>query len=167
MEQYSVRKATPSDFLEISALDRTAWGTNRNSDFIPDGEHVWRLWVEYAYTYIAIDEDSGKIIGVNMAMPTNVDHMYFLHKIILDPAHRQKGAGSMLFDIMFAEMDAIGGTICLTTDTNNVGMHKLCEKYGFSEKDSIKGYYRPEEDRLILERKPKNTKGLKSRLSLS
>ena len=49
----TIRKSKISDFLEISELDRQAWRDNRNSDFIPDGEHVWRLWVEYSTVFVA------------------------------------------------------------------------------------------------------------------
>jgi len=45
----SVRWATIDDFAEIAELDREVWGANRNSEFIPDGEHVWRIWIDHAY----------------------------------------------------------------------------------------------------------------------
>ena len=37
-----ITRAKAGEFLEIAALDREAWKQNRNSEFIPDGEHVWR-----------------------------------------------------------------------------------------------------------------------------
>ena len=36
-----IQRAETRDFLEIAKLDREAWAQNRNSEYIPDGEHVW------------------------------------------------------------------------------------------------------------------------------
>ena len=49
---FSLRRAEPRDFLEIAALDRVVW-TGEHDRFIPDGEHVWRVWCEYARVVVA------------------------------------------------------------------------------------------------------------------
>ena len=64
------RKAT-TEFAEIAKLDRIAWLDSFKGEFIPDGEHVWRVWVEYALTFVAVDNE--KIIGVSLAFPCTDD----------------------------------------------------------------------------------------------
>jgi phosphinothricin acetyltransferase len=61
------QKAKISDFLYIAKLDREAWKQNRNPEFIPDGEHVWRVWVEHALVFCA--KQNEKIIGGAVAFP--------------------------------------------------------------------------------------------------
>ncbi|MGI9227600.1 MAG: hypothetical protein ACR2PU_02295 [Gammaproteobacteria bacterium] len=55
MFEIEVRWASIKDFLEIAELDRVSWQHNRNWEFIPDGEHVWRHWVEHAYVCVATE----------------------------------------------------------------------------------------------------------------
>jgi phosphinothricin acetyltransferase len=56
-----IHKSKPQDFLEIAVLDRRSWRKNRNSKYIPDGEHAWRLWAEHALVCCA--RKDGKIVG--------------------------------------------------------------------------------------------------------
>lgn len=59
------RKAKTTEFTAIAQLDREAWKESFKGEFIPDGEHAWRLWVEYALTFVAVEEE--KIIGASLA----------------------------------------------------------------------------------------------------
>ena len=47
-------RAGPRHFAAVAALDRRAWKGYPNSRFISDGEHAWRLWCEYALTFVAL-----------------------------------------------------------------------------------------------------------------
>ena len=49
----SIDRAEPSEFLAIAHLDRLVWRNYPQSEFIPDGEHVWRVWCEYANVLVA------------------------------------------------------------------------------------------------------------------
>ena len=42
-----IEPARCGDFLNIAALDRIAW-LHTGEKYIADGEHVWRVWCEYA-----------------------------------------------------------------------------------------------------------------------
>ncbi|MEN4045134.1 GNAT family N-acetyltransferase [Sulfurimonas sp. NWX367] len=146
-----IRKAKIKDFLKISKLDREAWGENAHADFVPDGEHVWRLWVEYAIVYCA--EEKKNIIGVILAFPTKNISEYFLHKIFIDYQFRQQEIGKKLFHQLCNELDKKKFNCSLTTAPNNEAMKKLCKTFNFNEINFIKSYYRKEEDRLFYTRK--------------
>ena len=83
-----IRQAKTDEFTAIAKLDRVAWRDSFKGNFIPDGEHVWRIWVEYALTIVAVDNEN-KIIGVALAFPCN-NKTYSVHKLMVDKAHRGK-----------------------------------------------------------------------------
>ena len=146
-----IKPAKPRDFLEIARLDREAWAQSRNSEYIPDGEHAWRLWTEHAFVFCAWDQDV--LIGAVLCFPTMTDRLYCLHKVFVDHAHRVRGIGSDLFDAVLAECDRLGVDCFLTVDPINENAISLYEKWGFVERKFVKGYYRPEEDRFVLTRR--------------
>ena len=39
----TIESATDGDYLHVAALDRISWPTAPDL-FIPDGEHIWRIW---------------------------------------------------------------------------------------------------------------------------
>lgn len=84
-------KATESDFLAIAELDREAWELNRNSQFIPDGEHAWRLWVEHALVFLA--KEQGIVIGVTLAFPC-MSGKWCVHKVFVN--HEKRGLKELL-----------------------------------------------------------------------
>ncbi|MHB1664948.1 MAG: GNAT family N-acetyltransferase [bacterium] len=145
-----IRKANISDFLNISELDRQAWKDNRNSDFIPDGEHVWRLWVEYSTVFVA--EYNKKIVGVVLLFKANECSLYLFHKIFIDKNYRDKKLGNMFFKNIVNFLDCEKADCLLTTDPINSRMIHLCAKYGFNDKQLIKGYYRQDENRMVIRR---------------
>ncbi len=142
--------SAPGDFLEIAALDRLAWRQNRNSEFIPDGEHVWRIWCEHALTFVA--RRDGEIVGAVLAFACT-DGGYCLHKAMVSEACRGHGVGSRLFESLLSKIDGMGVDVFLTVDPVNEGAIKLYEKWGFTDHKFVKGYYRDNEDRLVLTRR--------------
>ena len=82
----------------------------------------------------------------------------FLHKVFVDQAYRGKGLGSELFDVVLAECDVHGVDCFLTVDPVNEGAVRLYEKWGFTERKFVQGYYRPEEDRYVLTRHSRSKK---------
>lgn len=158
------RTAQTSDFLDIAALDREAWGKNRNTEFVPDGEHIWRVWVEYAIVECAFEND--KVIGVGLSIPTTDPKLYFHHKLFLRDGYRGQNIGSKLTENRFKRTDELGAATIFTTDTNNTVMHKIAAKHGYVEVDFVKGYYRPNEDRLIFRREAATIQANKKTLNL-
>lgn len=146
----SIKSAEINDFLEISALDRSVWGENKDAQFVPDGEHIWRLWVEYALVYCAVHDN--KIIGVILAFPAKDSSTYLLHKLFIDYSFRNKGVGKMLFSALCEKLDLLNVNCSLTTASENKRMMAMCEEFGFTKKVFIKAYYRPEEDRFFITR---------------
>ena len=49
---YEISTAQTDDFLSVAALDRIAW-PDINDTFIPDGEHIWRVWCDHATLLVA------------------------------------------------------------------------------------------------------------------
>ena len=85
-------------------LDRLAWLESFKGEFIPDGEHAWRLWVEYALTFVAVED--GQIIGASLAFPCNYGE-YAVHKLFVAKEHRGKGLGTELMSILLVAIDEL------------------------------------------------------------
>ena len=47
--------ARHEDFVGIAELDSGAWAESAHPDRVPDGEHVWRIWVDDAFVFVARD----------------------------------------------------------------------------------------------------------------
>jgi len=150
-----IRRANSDDFLTIAALDRESWRINRNSEFIPDGEHAWRLWAEYAIVFCA--EEKNEVIGAILAFPC-LNGKYCVHKVFVKIEARGRGISSSLFDVLLKEIDTLGVESFLTVDPINSAAISLYGKWGFTEKKFVKGFYRQSEDRYVLTRKPAKSK---------
>lgn len=147
MSEVVIKWASVEDFLAIAELDRVSWLDNRNSEFIPDGEHVWRHWVEHAYVCVA--KQNQKIIGAALSFPSTAPNIHFVHKIFIAAECRGTGIGKKLMQLICAKYDDNKIIAQLTTDTNNKAMQRLADAMGFSERELIKGYYRENEDRWL------------------
>lgn len=147
----TIGRANPRDFLAIAALDRQAWGTNRHSTYIPDGEHAWRLWTEFAHVFCARDSES--VVGAVLAFPCLEENLYCLHKVFVDRASRGQGLGGQLFEAVFEALDAESADCFLTVDPENASAIRLYENWGFTDRRFVEGFYREEEDRLVLTRR--------------
>ena len=150
-----IRRALLNDWEDICELDRVGWQQNRIGEFIPDGEHVWRLWIEYAFVAVAVED--GKLVGFLLAFPTIEPELYFLHKLLISAYCRGKLLGSQLMSFCddFADKHIL--TLRLTTDTNNSRMQHLAARSGYAEQSLVKGYYRADEHRLVLTRFPNSS----------
>jgi [ribosomal protein S18]-alanine N-acetyltransferase len=144
-----VRQAKPRDFLAIAALDRLAWRNNRGAAFIPDGEHVWRVWCEQALVFVACRDAS--VVGAILAFPTT-HGAFWLHKVMVAEHQRGHGIGSRLFRVLLRRIDRTHAAVRLTVDPVNTVALALYAKWGFSRRTVVRGYYRPEEDRYVLTR---------------
>ena len=143
-----VQQAMPSDFLPIAALDRAAWLTSANSEFIPDGEHAWRIWCQHAHVVLGRSE-SGSVVGAALAFRC-VDGGYCLHKVMVDPVCRGQGLGSLLVENLLGIIDRECASCFLTVSPENSNALKLYRKWGFTSEEFVAGYYRENEDRLVL-----------------
>lgn len=149
-DRIAIDAATGRDFLAIAGLDRRAWLDNRNPEFIPDGEHAWRLWVDGAHVFVARDGDV--VVGAILAFPM-LDGALCVHKVMVDKAYRGRGIGARLFEALLARVDHDGGADCfLTVDPANLSALRLYENWGFTERRFVPGYYRENEDRYVLTR---------------
>lgn len=153
MSNIKIQPAKALDFIAIAALDRIAWKEGIDSEFIPDGEHAWRVWTEHALTFIARDTNAD-IIGVVLAFPT-IRQGYCLHKIMVVKKHRGQGIGAKLLTALLAAIDSENASCFLTVSPANRDALKLYRQRGFTQEKFYIGYYRATEDRFLLTR-PRN-----------
>lgn len=149
----SIEQAKTSDFLAIAALDRIAW-LEAGAPFIPDGEHVWRVWCEYATVLVVRSaaplSESADIAGALVQFPTEVGEL-FLHKIMVHPDCRGRGLGSAL---MSAALQRATAPVLLTVNPQNAPAVHLYEKLGFRVRELVQGYYRAHEHRYVMVYQP-------------
>jgi len=151
MRKIQIRKAKISEFTAIAKLDRVAWLESFKGEFIPDGEHVWRIWVEFASTFVAVDKEEN-IIGASLAFPCN-HGVYNVHKLFVAKEHRGKGIGTELMRVLLEEIDELKVDSSLTVYPKNPSAIALYTKLGFTENRFEKDYYGNEEDRFVLTRR--------------
>ena len=145
-----IRRAKARDFLAIAALDRVAWRRNRRSRFIPDGEHVWRMWCEHALTFVACR--GGRVVGAITAFPCTKGK-YCLHKVMVAQRCRGLGVGTWLMEALLKAVDRRGVEIFLTVDPSNQAALRLYGHWGFTARKLVRGFYREKEDRYVLTRR--------------
>lgn len=147
----TIESARPADFLNIAALDRAAW-PDAPETFIPDGEHIWRVWCDHATLLIArLDDesplaDAGDAAGALVMFPTRGAEL-FLHKIMVHPDRRGEGIGTRLMEAALERADA---PVMLTVDPSNAAAVALYRRFGFEIREEIPGFYRPHEDRYVM-----------------
>jgi [ribosomal protein S18]-alanine N-acetyltransferase len=142
------RKAQPRDFLKLAEVDRVSWLDNKNSEYIPDGEHAWRLWCEYSTVFCCIL--NGEAIGGSLAFKADNENVFAIHKIFVLKKYRNKGYGYELMKLTLNEIQNYNCSAFLTVDPANENAIKLYEKMGFHRHHLVKGYYRDNEDRYIM-----------------
>ncbi|MFW6028026.1 MAG: GNAT family N-acetyltransferase [bacterium] len=144
-----VEQAEPRDFLAVAALDRIAWG--EDGPIIADGEHVWRVWCEYATVLVvrrpgASGDHSSTVAGALVMFPTQQGEL-FLHKIMVHPDCRGQGTGTAM---MKAALERAAAPVLLTVDPTNTRAVELYQRYGFTVREHVQGYYRQREDRYLM-----------------
>ena len=143
--------ASAEEFLDVAALDRIAWPIVPDT-FIPDGEHIWRVWVDHAVLLAKKARgreplsESHEIAGALVMFPSKHDEL-FLHKIMVHPVCRGMGVGTSL---MQRALEQATAPVLLTVDPDNEPAVQLYENFGFRVRERIDGFYRPHEDRLIM-----------------
>lgn len=144
------RQALPEDFVGIADLDSRAWRESTHPERVPDGEHVWRIWVDDAFVFVARDGDM--VVGAIVALPSRRGPL-FVHKVMVDAAYRRRGIGSRLFELLLEHIDATVGAACyLTVDPSREAEVRRYERLGFTEKALVRGFYRDDEDRYVMTR---------------
>lgn len=156
MSNVRIEAAKSTDYLNVAALDRLAWPVVPDV-FIPDGEHIWRVWSDTATLLVARRaegtpplRESGDIVGALVQFPTQQGEL-FLHKIMVHPDCRGTGIGTELMRAALAEATV---PVTLTVDPQNAAAVKLYQSLGFTVREHIRGFYRPHEDRYLMVYRP-------------
>lgn len=152
MLSVTIEPAKTTDYLQIAALDRCAWPVIPDV-FIPDGEHIWRVWSDTATLLVARLADgapplreSKDIAGALVQFPTKQGEL-FLHKVMVHPDCRSIGIGTQLMKAALAQANNV---VLLTVDPNNKPAVHLYDQLGFTVREHIRGFYRPHEDRYVM-----------------
>ena len=108
MSHVTIEPARTTDYLQIAALDRIAWPVVPDV-FIPDGEHIWRVWSDTATLLVArmVDgspplSESKDIAGALVQFPTKSGEL-FLHKVMVHPDCRGAGVGTQLMQAALSQ----------------------------------------------------------------
>ncbi len=83
---------------------------------------------------------------------------FCIHKVFVAPELRGRKIGTRLFEKLLQDLDRRGAGSFLTVDPRNEGALALYGKWGFTGRRFVRGFYRKNEDRLILKRKPSKAK---------
>lgn len=148
---HPIEPARNADFLNVAALDRIAW-LHTGEPFIADGEHVWRVWCQYARVLVARRpperplSDTHDVAGALVVFPTDAGEC-FLHKIMVHPELRGHGLGTALMRAALADAAPV---VLLTVDPANTAAVQLYRNFGFEVREHVRGYYRPHEDRYLM-----------------
>ena len=131
----TIEPAADRDYLQVAALDRISWPVAPDL-FIPDGEHIWRIWCDMATLLVARQaggsnrlSESGDIAGALVMFPTHSSELC-LHKIMVHPDRQGDGIGTQLMHAGLAQATA---PVLLTVDPSNEAAVTLYQKFGFSE----------------------------------
>lgn len=145
-----IQTARPGDAVALAALDAVAWSGGAHPERIPDGEHVWRIWIDGAWVFVARAGDV--LAGAIVAFPVRGGDL-FVHKVMVAADHRRRGIGTRLFEALLDEVDATSGAACfLTVDPAHADAVRRYEALGFTEKEYVAGFYRDDEDRYVMRR---------------
>ena len=141
-EDIIITRAEPRDHIELRELQNIT-----REKHIVDGEHAWQVWIRYCDVMKAVSDN--KIVGVALGFPTK-DNRVLVHQVFVHPEHSNKGLGTkLLTELINQNPDK---DHFLTTGTDNDAAKRVYEKCGFEQKELVKGYYRPEEDRFVYVR---------------
>ena len=150
-KKITIRNAVPYDLKNIVELDATVW----EDPSVPDGAHVWRLWIDYAIVFVAVSEE--ELIGSTFVFPSLTlygNNTYLLHKMFVRKDRRGEGIGKcLLFDVQKQLKTIVGhkrAELLLTANPWNTTAKNLYAKFGFKEMCLKPDYYGPGKDRILM-----------------
>lgn len=97
-----------------------------------------------------VRDDSMPLLGAILAFPTQTPALYCFHKIFVHPDARGTGAGKALMQALLSAAEEKSLRLFLTVAPDNASAKALYEKMGFTVEREVKGYYRADEDRLVM-----------------
>ncbi|MDQ8153076.1 MAG: GNAT family N-acetyltransferase [Gemmatimonadota bacterium] len=144
----TLRRATPDDVEALGRLGALLVQTHHDLDpkrFIPVTPHTEDGYGNFLLSQLAepdilvmVAEREGRVVGYAYAAVEGIDYMTLrgpagvLHDIVVDPAHRRAGVGSLLFEETIAALRDRGARqLVLSTAEGNVAAQRLCVRAGF------------------------------------
>ena len=144
----TIRPATVADLPALGRLGALLVRTHHDLDpkrFIPATprtEHGYASFLgtqlEEANVVVLIAERDGKVVGYTYAGVEGFDYMSLrgpagvLHDIVVDPAQRGRGIGTLLLDATLAALETRGAPmVVLSTAERNESAQRLFARAGF------------------------------------
>ncbi len=122
MPQIDVRPARPEDREEVLEFCTHTWEWG---DYI---EYVWDEWLHDPQGTLFVATSDGRPVGVAHMRMLNTTEAWF-EGLRVDPALRQRGIASALYDAQLKEAIRRGATIArLITESTNAGAIRLLER---------------------------------------
>jgi ribosomal protein S18 acetylase RimI-like enzyme len=148
MDPVTIRRATAADLPHIGRLGALMVDVHHRFDparFLPSGEGTAAAYgaflgrqLEAPDGTILVAEVAGDVIGYAYAALEGFDYMALrgpagvLHDVIVDPEHRQHGAGRLLVEAALRWMESRGASqVVLATATGNEAARRLFHRLGF------------------------------------
>ncbi len=148
INNFEIRQAHVTDFEQLAALDKVVWEDAE----IPDGKHVWRHWVEYAFCWVA-QPRTDAIAGAALVLPTAQSKKLWLHKLFISKEFRGMKLGRYLLVKALHFADSHGSVTELTVSPQNLAALRLYESLGY-KKTFVENFYGKGKDRFLMRREP-------------
>lgn len=151
LETLLIRQAVSSDLKKIVELDTKVW----EDVSVPDGTHVWRLWIDHAIVVVA--ETGSELVGVALVFPSasaKEENLYLLHKIFVRKDRRGELIGFQLLsgikNELVSRLGGASGSLLLTVNPGNEVAKRLYGFMGFEEVSTVSNYYGPGKNRTFM-----------------
>jgi ribosomal-protein-alanine N-acetyltransferase len=142
----TIRQFTPADLVEITALEKSVYGSGAYSTFF------FRQLHDLFPTLLWVAEDDGKLVGHVCGAVTLGGRVGWVLNTAVLAHYRRQRIGQRLLERCLEELRAAGvERIRTTSEPENVAVIRLYEKLGFHKIGVGENYYGEGSDRFLFE----------------
>jgi len=145
-----IEKAKAEDFSAISSLDLSIAEYSHNSIYLVDSTQAWRTWIDYDFTFKAVDHNN-EIIGIVVAFPVR-NKGWCIHKVLVSNEYLQENVALRLLEKLLKEVDKREAKSYVVVHPQDLYALKLYRLLGFNKRTFHQDYLGEDEGRFILSR---------------